>query len=205
MSCPIFGDELEKLMLEVKIPEKVSDLRGWYGLTLSYEGLFSNKCKITFPKNFGNKKKEIYIIIKLINLRFIIEENVCSINLERDGLDHLKYLALEKHNGYAAWAILFPLEHQGFNLEGHYMDIYDTDYLLPVFNQFQQIKGLLNSYDRRRMLLINVCFSTQLSSDETVSLQDTVSRLIERGVKDYASLLYEKCSELLRVNLKIPE
>ena len=201
----LFSDNLENLMLEVRIPKKVSDLRGWYGISLSYESLLSSKCKITFPNKFGQKKEEIYIIIKLINLRFIIDENVCTINLERDGLNHLKYLAIEKQNIYAAWAILFPIEHQGFNLEGHYMDIYDTDYLLPIFNQFNKIGLLLKSHERRRSLIVNVCFSTQLSSDESVSLEDTVQRLSKRGLNDYASVLYDKCSELLRVNLKMPE
>ncbi|MDH5717524.1 MAG: hypothetical protein OEZ22_07780 [Spirochaetia bacterium] len=193
--------ELKTLMLDVKLPKKVSELNGWHGIRLLHKDIVARKCRLVFTRNFGeNTKEEVYLLIKLINLRFLIKEDICSIDLETEGLDHLLYLAIERQNKYAAWAILFPLEHQGFNLEGNVLDIYDVKYLLPVINYYEKLRFLLTSKKRKYSLIVNSCFATQLTNNEDMSLEKTVHHLKNNELEDFANLLFDECSEMLKID-----
>ncbi|MDH5719579.1 MAG: hypothetical protein OEZ13_03065 [Spirochaetia bacterium] len=183
--------------LNESIPEKISELKNWRGIKILLDKEDNKKCSLIFPEKFGYKKeKEVYLLIRLINLRHFMEFDLCKPEIDKDGLNHLKYLAIQKQDKTAAWALLFPEEHQGFDLDGEALETYDSQYLVQIIDKFIQLKMLMHKKRTNADFATNICFGIRFTKDEKIDLTNILKKLKEKGLEKFAELVEEKCKEM---------
>jgi len=187
-----------------QIPSKISKLKGWNGIKIQKiktvpndEKKIKADCRILFDENFGFKNKnQIFILIRIVNQRHYIENDICKPHIVEDVLEHLKYLAITKQDENAAWALVFPEQHQGFDLEEALFETYDSEYLIQVIDKYKNLKQLINQKTKYSGITVSICFGIKFSEDKNIQLSTIINKLKKNSLIEFANEVETECKKV---------